>query len=69
MSMIVDDNNNVGGCQAGSHASYQVGFFSIFTALVVAELILASLVDRFPKTEERDEVSLQVSRVKFGVCR
>jgi len=34
-------------------------FICIFTALVLGELVLASLVDRFPKTEEleRDEVS------------
>jgi len=41
---------------------YQLGFISVFTALVLAELVLASLVDHFPKTEEleRDEVSLIV---------
>jgi len=38
---------------------YQLVFISIFTVLVLAELFLASLVDRFWKTEamERDEVS------------
>jgi len=38
---------------------YQLVFICIFTALVLAELVLASLVDRFPKVEdlERDEVS------------
>ena len=46
-------------CQANGYADYQLGFFCIFTALVLAELILASLVDHFPKSEalERDEVS------------
>jgi len=48
-------------CQAGGHAVYQLGFTCVFTALVLVELVLASLVDHFPKTEEleRDEVSFE----------
>jgi len=45
--------------QAGSHAVYQLVFFCAFTALVLAELILASLVDHFPKTEELEQDEVQ----------
>ena len=37
---------------------YKLSYTCVFTALVLAELILASLVDHFPKTDalEQDEV-------------
>ena len=44
---------------------YQLGFVCVFTAFVLIEFILASLVDRFPKSEvlERDEVSVEVCEI------
>ena len=53
---------SVNGCQGNFHAEYQLGYFCVFTALVLAELILASLVDHFPKTEalKHDEVSYKM---------